>query len=281
MPPVRTFVILYSSREGSTPLIDLLSRHPSVFVAGFEHLDRHNLARHVDHPERRIGEILDRALTTGVVPGQGPKQYAGEPVIGLKWRPHGGRSAVAALRRNRCLVVFLHRRDALARALSMVLNPEHLQFTIAEMAPSERAEALARSRTERFRADPSVVASNISMYLEGKARIWNTYCGRGLETQSLDYERFADEPQAAINGILSALGVEPFLELPRGRFFKTTSDDIASQCENIREVQSSQAVRTALASYEQLLRQIDSGRQRVPGGWQRLNALRRGVTRLR
>jgi hypothetical protein len=38
MPAPRSFVILYSGREGSSALIEALGRHPCVYVAAFEAL---------------------------------------------------------------------------------------------------------------------------------------------------------------------------------------------------------------------------------------------------
>jgi hypothetical protein len=251
MPALRNFVILYSGREGSSALIDALGRHPRVYVAAFEHLDLGNLREHVDDPKAQIGEILDRALCDGDVPGRA-RNYAGQPVIGLKWRPFGDAATVRALQRNHSRVIFLYRSNALARALSMTFRPEHTQFRLAKLTAAERASALEDLRNERFVAAPADVADSIRSYRRLKARHWATYCRPEVETKTLEYEWFCSDPLAAVNDVLSFLDLEPFDELPPARFVRTHTD-IEQQCENLSEIRGDRSVRQALDDHAKLL----------------------------
>jgi hypothetical protein len=254
VPETRPFVVLYTSREGSSAIVDQLSRHPAVFVPAREHLDLQNVAAHVDNPHARVGELLRDAFTRGRVPGV-PASYRNERTIGFKWRPFGAADAVAAMRRHRCVVFYLYRRDALARALSVALSPVHAQFAIANMPDGDRPEALRRAHTAHFVADPAVVTTAIRTYRDQKALLWDTYCA-DLGARLLDYESFAADPLATLNRMLHEVGVEPFTALPPCRYYKTTSDDIRQQCDNIADVGADGSVRAALDDYARLLERI-------------------------
>ena len=131
------------------------------------------------------------------------------------------------------------------------------------MTAAARADALARTRTERFRADPGAVASTIATYVRQKWLLWETYCSTGLDVRLLEYEAFVQQPLATLNRILVSVGVEPFAEVPPCRYHKTTSESISTQCDNFREVTKDAEVRKELKSYDALLQKIGAdGRRR-------------------
>ena len=91
MDRARNFVLIYSGRCGSSPIINILARQPGLCVPVFENLDHRFIG-----PERAacIPEILDEVFRTGALAGARlpehlPRFPAGETPrsIGFKWRP--------------------------------------------------------------------------------------------------------------------------------------------------------------------------------------------------
>ena len=253
--PSRCFTILYTSREGSSAMIGKLQKHVDIHVPCFEELDANNLRKVVPEADAKIGEILDAVFTEGVIPGK-DSRYAGQSVVGFKWRPFGGAPAVEALLRNRCLGIYLYRRNTLRRALSMLFKPEHIQFKVEKMSPEEREETLRRTHAETFSVQPGDLATLIKRYTDQKSTVWRHY-GRNLSDKMfLEYELFETRPTDALNLILDRLDLPRFEHEPESPFVKTMRGDIETQCENLEEVMRDKGVQVAISKYEKFLQRI-------------------------
>lgn len=264
----RSFVVLYAGREGSSALIEHLRGHDDIYIAGFEHLDRHSLLDHFDNPNAEIAALLDAAVQRGEMPDR-PLKYAGEPVIGFKWRPFGGDEATEVLRRNGTQVVFLIRRDAMDRALSMVSSPQHLQFTVAKMGPRKRAAAIAANSEQHFVVDPADIAESIDVNTRKRQHDWDLYCWDHAGTHVVSYEDFLADPLTTINGIVEYLDLDPLTELPATRFVKTSTGSITERCDNYDEVMADPDVRAALDRHRALLEAIDARHATTMPRWAR------------
>lgn len=256
--PSRCFTILYTSREGSSAIIAKLQKHEDIHVPCFEQLDRNNLEKVVPDANDRIGEILSTAFQEGAIPGK-KSEYAGQRVVGFKWRPFGSDAAVKAMISNHCLAIYLYRRNTLRRALSMLFKPEHTQFQLAKMSPEEREESLRKTQSETFRVDQKELEAVISKYTAQKRATWKGYGRKLKDRMLLEYERFETQPTEALNLVLSRLELPLFEQEPEARFVKTMRGDIETQCENLDEVMSNKAVLKAISDYERFLEGIGAG----------------------
>ena len=90
MQRAKNFVVIYSGRTGSSPIINILARQPGLCVPVFENLDHRFVGA-----ERagRIPEILDEVFRTGALAGAPPRlpslaisedAYEYAPVAGLR-----------------------------------------------------------------------------------------------------------------------------------------------------------------------------------------------------
>ncbi len=112
------FIIQYQSREGSSAIINLLSRQNGVRVPVFEELDPYLYQTH--HDNSALLSILSGVLNTGTYPHSSRHPNAIAPIddsdvfqsVGFKWRLFGSRFRLARLfKRFRVKLFILTRRD--------------------------------------------------------------------------------------------------------------------------------------------------------------------------
>lgn len=156
------FVILYTSREGSSPIVQHLSYAPDIAVPVFEELDRHWMQKfypgqhdpieEVDRvfTERVYGREHDYGHRTYVTKHENPETALS---VGFKWRPHGKLWRLPSLlKKHNARVFLLCRKDLLEVVTSyyvsrvMVMdesvpdvNSTHTQFSLASRTEEESA----------------------------------------------------------------------------------------------------------------------------------------------
>lgn len=236
------FVIIYSGRTGSSPIVNILARQPGVCVPVFENLDRRFIG------EARAGEIpgiLDQVLATGTLEGvldettlpeHMPRFPAGETPqsIGFKWRPFGDWAKTCEVLRARDVTLFvLTRRDFVELASSLYITShgnslqsevkinKHPQFGLAigARAAVER-EAIERLQTMTFPVRPRLLYRVMHHQANMRSRLLDlaTEAHRhGVRVRSILYEDFTADNAGFIRGMLGELG------LPAGDLDTTSS----------------------------------------------------------
>jgi len=224
----RNFVIIYSGRTGSSPVVNILARQPGVCVPVFENLDRRFVGA------ARAGEIpgiLDGVLATGRLEGAELPEYlprfpAGEtPLsIGFKWRPFGDWGQVCEVLLKRDVTLFvLTRRDFVELASSLYITShgnslqsevairKHPQFGLAigERAAVERA-AIERLQTMTFPVRPRLLYRVMRHQASMSGRLLDLGADaqrRGVRVRSLFYEDFTADNAGFIRRMLGELGL--------------------------------------------------------------------------
>ena len=95
------FVILFSAREGSSAIIDMLGKQNDVNIPLFEHLDLHSYPKH--HRKDELPAIVEETFRSGIYPRNLETEsvkYVQKPgdrflVTGYKWRIWGNRRKLA------------------------------------------------------------------------------------------------------------------------------------------------------------------------------------------
>lgn len=234
----RNFVIIYSGRTGSSPIVNILARQPGICVPVFENLDRRFVGT------GRTGElpgILDRVLATGTLEGADlpphlPRFPAGETPasIGFKWRPFGNWARTCEVfLRHRVTLFVLTRRDFVELASSLYITShgnalqsevkinQHPQFGLAigARAEVERA-AIERLQTLSFPVRPRLLYRVMRHQADMQARLLDlaTVAQRqGMPVRSIFYEDFVADKPGFIRHLLDELG------LPAGRVDTATA----------------------------------------------------------
>jgi hypothetical protein len=223
----RNFVLIYSGRTGSSPIVNILARQPGLCVPVFEDLDHRFIGA---ERAARIPEILDAVFRTGALAGAAlpehlPRFPAGETPrsIGFKWRPYGDWEKVCAVFRRHDVVLFvLGRRDFVELAASLYITshgnklqdevaiPQHPQFGLAIAARAEvERGAIERLQHMRFPVRPRLLyrvmrqQANAGADLLALAR---DAARRGVPVRALAYEDFVADNAGFIRAMLGEIG---------------------------------------------------------------------------
>ena len=226
--PSHNFVIIYSGRTGSSPVVNILARQPGICVPVFENLDRRFIGAD------RTGEIpgiLDQVFATGVLPGANlpehlPRFPAGETPasIGFKWRPFGDWAKVCEVLRARDVTLFvLTRRDFVELASSLYITShgnklqsevkieKHPQFGLAigARAAVER-EAIERLQTMTFPVRPRLLYQVMRHQADMRGRLLDLAADahqRGVRVRSILYEDFTADNAGFSAALLAEIGM--------------------------------------------------------------------------
>lgn len=255
---MKNFIILYHGREGSSPIISMLSSHPEICVAGFEHMDKKNLKEFLGKdPEGFIDELLYEVFNSGTAPGSKEKKISSSQVVGFKWRIFGKQLTNRAIAANDCMVFLLYRSNVLRRALSYAYKLEHEQFKLLGKDKATKNQIINDIRSGVFMADPKFVHDNIESYVRNKNIIWRDYVDPLLKLDvkvlPVCYEDFCTMPLEFINSILGSIGVDAFEKLPDSRFSKVMREDIEVQCQNFNAIESDGKIKSVLAIYQEMI----------------------------
>ena len=224
---MRNFVIIYSGRTGSSPIVNILARQPGVRVPVFENLDHRFVG-----PERArdIAPILDAVFATGRLEGAELPEHlprfpedATPESTGFKWRPYGDWPRVCEVfRRHDVMLFVLSRRDVVELASSLYITSvgnslqdevaisKHPQFGLAleGRAATERA-AIEKLQTLRLPVRPRP----LYRIMRQQARVRGELAERaaeahraGVPVRSIYYEDFVADNAGFIRGLLGELG---------------------------------------------------------------------------
>lgn len=215
----RNFIILYTSREGSSAIVNALSTHPDIAVPLFEEFDEFWLKKfdlNVD-----IADEIDHVLATNqfrLDHDYGRQRFLGDAAggdgsdaesIGFKWRWHGDMDRIAKVLKKHDVTLFLlFRRDLLELTCSQYYtrtlkkpdsekNLGHVQFELAAMNEEDRAKR--RAEIDQQTVPMNLLKFYMVMGWRVRHAIRNRWYAksmerRGVPTQTIYYEDFLREP---------------------------------------------------------------------------------------
>lgn len=222
----RNFVIIYSGRTGSSPIVNILARQPGLCVPVFENLDHRFIG-----PERapEIAAILDGVFASGrlagaELPAHLPRFPAGEVprAIGFKWRPYGDWAAVCEVFRRHDVVLFvLSRRDFVEVASSLYITtygnrlqdevkiPGHPQFGLAK-GVAESRDSIARMQEMTFPVRPRLLYRIMRQQVHARAdlvTLAREAHAAGVPVRALAYEDFTADNEGFVKALLAEIGM--------------------------------------------------------------------------
>jgi hypothetical protein len=223
----KNFVIIYSGRTGSSPIVNILARQPGICVPVFENLDHRFIG-----PERaaRIPEILEAVFANGRLDGAELPEHlprfpdgAQPRSIGFKWRPYGDWEKICAVFRRHDVVLFvLSRRDFVELAASLYITahgnklqdeislPQHPQFGLLDDRAADTREALERLQNMTFPVRPRLMARVMRQQARVRGELLElarAAHGHGVPVRTLYYEDFTADNAGFIRGMLAELGL--------------------------------------------------------------------------
>lgn len=234
----RNFVIIYSGRTGSSPIINILARQPGICVPVFENLDRRFIGK---DQVQAIPGVLDRVFATGRLEGADlprhlPRFPEGEvpASVGFKWRPFGNWAKTCEVfLQHRVTLFVLTRRDFAELASSLYITSHgnalqsevkierHPQFGLAigERAAVERAD-IERLQSMTFPVRPRLLYRVMRHQADMRERLLDLAADahrRGVRVRPILYEDFTADNAGFIRGMLREIG------LPAGAVNTTSS----------------------------------------------------------
>jgi hypothetical protein len=237
------FVILYTSREGSTAIIDALSKHRDVSVPIFEEMDGYwaEKINFKGRPSDELGYIF--ANNDFRLKGQDAfrkyvcdKRGSDVKSVGLKWRYWGKFSdTVRIFIRHNVRVYILYRRDPLelcasyyfSRMFSRRHNTEavHNQFIYSQMNEQEKAAYRGQLEESIVDLEPMHFLALLGWRIlrAGRNRMLGVrFKWSGIPVRHIYYEDFLEDPRAFLEAMLADLAldntnVDDLLKAPKVR----------------------------------------------------------------
>ena len=229
------FIVLYTSREGSSPIVQNLSYAPDVAVPVFEELDRHWMQKFYPGQHDPIAEV-DRVLTERVYGREhdyGHRAYVthhedpqAASSVGFKWRPHGKLWRLPrVLKKHKVKVFLLCRRDLMEVVTSYYVsrvmvrdksvpdvNSAHTQFKMANRTEAESAaiEELIRNYTAKLNLWHWYALMAHRVWKVARLRMLLLYLKlSGVPTDLIYYEDFRTNPPEMLGRMRRSIGL-PF-----------------------------------------------------------------------
>ena len=229
----KTFVIIYSGRTGSSPIVNILARQPGICVPVFENLDSRFIGQ---ERAAEVPAILDRVLSTGRLEGaklpEHLPRWPGDETpaaIGFKWRPWGGEGVwdqiFDVFRRHEVVLFVLSRRDFVELVSSLYITThgndlqkevrisKHPQFGLAlkEREASERAD-IERLQAMTFPVRPELLRQGMRHQARQRERLLGLARrahARGVPVRAIYYEDFTADNAGFIRAMLDEIGYVP------------------------------------------------------------------------
>lgn len=243
----KNFLIIYTARDGSTAIVNLLSKHEKVIVPLMEGLDPHNFpdGQSDDAYLASLDQIYSEGKYKGPQPEPGDLEMRdfsvvpkSEASVGFKWRFAGDKMRTAeVLLRHKVIVYFLHRRDfeELVSSIHFTdrLNEEkqknggmwHPQFEFKRGTAAERSEIKSLLEAER----PTIKPLGFLRVMAARARrAWrlkrmaDLFSKAGIDVRTIYYEDFSKDNLGFTNKILKEVGLRPMVD-KKSAYSKPTS----------------------------------------------------------
>lgn len=229
----KNFVILFHAREGSTAIVDALSRHPMISVPILEELDRFWIKKFYQDRNLNLPAVMHKLFSENrfeLGDDWGFKNFISEdkrgrdmPSVGFKWRPHGPLNAIArTFVENDVAVFLLTRRELPELAASLAISAKaaqekdtvgagHAQFVFSQMSPDEQASYRAKLERTTYQIKPFALQHIMARRCYHAFRLRNVaqrFARHGVPVHSLYYEDFAQNPDQFFAGLCAEIGVD-------------------------------------------------------------------------
>ena len=226
----RNFLIIYTSREGSSAIVQALSCQSDIVVPLFEELDLYwierfygsvDICKELDdvYSKRRFQRKHDYARGAYLEENPDP-DHAGS--VGFKWRPHGPwDSVLGVLQKHNVVILDLLRRDLLEVTSSLYISRiskstgfdsviSHAQFKLATMNKEDADQYRQKIENLKTPMRPlhffSLMTWRVWRALRNRIFCWRAR-SRGLKTNTIYYEDFLQDPDGFIRQITDLVGV--------------------------------------------------------------------------
>ena len=277
------FVILYYGREGSSPIIDGLSRHPDIYVPVFEHLDDFNyptLSGDDDFPVHTVFDALfsrtQSDWLSSIVEGFVPGKFETAKSIGLKWRPWGDLQQISKVfGRNRVSLFILLRKHEWKRRMSIyftnkVLSGQlgfekdaagnvHPQFILKELSEARYQEYIKMMGQLEFELEPEQLAEMIVDSINVKRRLLSEIkeiVHPKTRLTVVYYEDFVYRKREFFERFLSRISL-PFSPQVLVSSFRKSTPDFETVVRDYDQLLASRPVRNAMQRWASLIATIE------------------------
>ena len=277
------FVILYYGREGSSPIIDGLSRHPDIYVPVFEHLDDYCYPTLPALENRPVDTVLkalfSRSQTgwlTSVIEGFSPHRFRTAKSIGLKWRPWGDLQQVSRVfGSNNVTLYILLRKHEWQRRMSIyftnnVLSGQlgfekdaagnvHPQFAMKEFSDEKYEKYIQTMGRLNFDLDPEHLADMIFDSIHLKQQLLSQVrqlAESGTNVVVVYYEDFVYRKREFFEQWLSRISL-PFSPKVLISGIRKSTPDFRTVVHNCKDLLASKPVQNAMQEWRNLLATIE------------------------
>lgn len=209
------FIIFFSGREGSSPIITQLASHPDIRVPIFEHFDRATAKQ--SWPDTHPADLIDYAFRTGHKPSQDETPPTSEQSVGFKWRAWGQIDKLHPVIAHHKPVLFhLFRRNLLDYAASRYMSdhivpelPEakemgftgfgHSQFKFKDLSGDQQQRLREAMNKVHFSIPVDFATDRIQKVVDAKAQVEKNYLIRlennGAKVHHICYEDYLSDPK--------------------------------------------------------------------------------------
>lgn len=254
------FIICYSSRVGSSALVDILGRLPRFKVPIFEDLDWWYLkekgllgAISSENIHDHAAQLFQSAVTA-------PEEKIS---VGFKWRIWGDPSRLARMiAENNVMLFNLVRNDIFEFVSSLYLSDDvygegHAQFKIDQLkSEGEKNELLDRYRHTMIMADSDLFFSRFDKVMNAERRrieFLKKLKENGASVITIFYEDFAYKRFHFVNKMIGRLGHDRVDLVPRSYLRKVSSPFPSELFLNRDDIAKNQQIAGLLRAWEDLI----------------------------
>lgn len=269
---MKNLCIVYNGREGSTAIVDSLSRHSFVLVPVVEHMDRRNVIKNFGKKfVSNIGAGIQKLILTGDYNSdlfdlhQGDFTPLSKSVV-FKWRPFGDVMNLGDVFLKTDTSVFcLARRDLVNLGLSKYYNnrvlskggkkQNHPQFDVKKMSQDERERYIDSLRSNKFAVDVDDFISDIKSYMDEKKALFgkmDLLKSCGVNVGYGYYEDFLNNKDDFLKNLLGLVDLEWEDGVLVTDYIRVNNPDMRNQVVNIDEIEKNSIVSELQADYSDL-----------------------------
>lgn len=263
---MRSMIIVYSGREGSSAIVSSLGKHSQVSVPIFEDMDYRNIKSRfgvegTNSIHIGLGNLLRGVeLNDNVFKVMDTRDSSANVVF--KWRPCGDLDKVCeVLVALETIIISLARRDLVNFCISkyftnVVLGDGaavyHPQFDVMKMSERRREERLNELRGRAFNIDVDRFVELMQDTVESKVLLQSKaeYMEKkGVSVKYVFYEDFLNDKRAFLTTLLSEIGLEFEGVVTKSNFVKVNRSDMREQVLNLEDLERDERVQRYVKEY--------------------------------
>ncbi len=267
---MKSMVIVYSGREGSSAIVSCLGKHSRINVPIFEDLDYANVKKRfgkagVDNIHVALANVLKGIeFNDGVIEPVARK--SAESRVVFKWRPFGSIEKICdVFVDSGTVVAALARKDFLNYCISryytdVILSEQsaiyHPQFELMKMSPSQRKSRIEELRSRSFSVDVESFVEIMQSVIERKVKIQSVtrqMDRNGVVVKHVFYEDFLQNKRGFLTALLAEMDLEFEEVVTESNFVKVNRSDMRDQVLNIDELEADEEIQSLKIEYSALI----------------------------